>query len=73
MLHGTNNRVNGVERRHTDELSLQLLTAETMNLDMSTVAKEYYYQKKIATEAINKTFDKFLKKKVGMRVKRKVI
>ena len=73
MLHDTHNRVNGVQRRQGDELSRQLLTAETMDLSMSTVVREYRHQKSVAIESINNTFDKFLKKTTGFNVKRKVI
>ena len=73
MLHDTYNKVNGNQRRQSDELSRQLLTAETMDLSMQTVARDYRNQKSIATEAINRTFDKFLKKPKGFNVKRRVM
>lgn len=73
MLHDTYNRVNGVQRRQSDDLSRQLLTAETMNLDMSTVVREYKHQKSLAIESINRTFDKFLKKPKGLKIKRRVM
>jgi hypothetical protein len=73
MLYNSNNRENSVQRRQSDEISTQLLAAETMNLTDSTIVKEYKRQKAIAIEAINMTFDKFLKKPTGFKVKRKVM
>ena len=73
MLYNANNNVSGVQRNLSDELSLHLLTAETMDLDMGTVVREYKEQKAVAIKAINRTFDKFLKKPKGFTVTKRVM
>lgn len=73
ILHNANNRSNSDQRIQTDTVNLNLLATESLNLDMSTVAKKYKEQKQIAIDSINRTFDKFLHKKRGLRVKRRVL
>jgi hypothetical protein len=73
VLHNANNRSNIDERLQKDGFNNQLLATESLNIDMATVAKNYMTEKKIATESINSTFDRFLKKRKGFNVKRKVL
>ena len=73
LLHNTNVRSNESERVLTNESSLRLLATESLNIDMQTVARKYKHELKIATESINKTFDRYLKKPTGLRIKRGVI
>ena len=72
-LHNANSRSNINERTLTDESSLSLLSVESLNTDMYTVARKYKEEKQAAINTINKTFDKFLKKPQGMEVIRKTI
>jgi hypothetical protein len=44
-------------------LTQQLLSTESLNLDLDTIAAKYQREKKLAAEAVNKTFDRFLVKK----------
>lgn len=74
IIHNTNFRSNREERiLKGGQLAQQLLSTESLNLDLNTIARKYMDEKKIAVEAVNKTFDKFLKKKNSFRVKRTVI
>lgn len=74
IIHNTNFRSNREERiLKSGQLAQQLLSTESLNLDLNTIARKYMNEKKIAVEAVNKTFDKFLKKKNSFRVKRTVI
>jgi len=74
FLHNSNNRSNREERITVDsQLVQQLLSTEILNTDMNTIARKYIRERKFATEAINKTFDKFLKKKGTFKVRRSVI
>ncbi len=64
VLHNSNNRVNRDSRNLVnDQLTQQLLSTESLNLDLDTIAAKYNREKKMAAEAINKTFDRFLMKK----------
>lgn len=65
-------RFNQQERMQKSDFNLDLAIAEVMDLKAATVAKNYYYQKRQAIDSINNTFDKFLHKKKGIRVKRTV-
>ena len=74
ILHNANFRSNREERiLKTGALAQQLLSTETLNLELNTIARKYEAEKKIAVEAVNKTFDKFLVKKNPFRVKTTVI
>ncbi len=74
ILHNTNFRSTRNERILKEgALAQQLLSTESLNLDLDTIARKYDLEKKIASEAVNKTFDKFLVKKNSFRVKRSVI
>ena len=74
IIHNTNFRSNREERiLKGGQLAQQLLSTESLNLDLNTIARKYMNEKKIAVEAVNKTFDKFLKKKNSFRVTRRVI
>lgn len=72
-LHNANNRSGIDERLQKSGINNQLLATESLDISMATVAKNYMYQKKIATESINSTFDRFLKKRKGLNIKRKVL
>jgi hypothetical protein len=52
---------------------MQLLATEGLDTEMNTVAKKYLAEKKMAEEAINRTFDKFLKVDNGFSVTRRTI
>lgn len=74
FLHNSNNRSNREERMLVDSpLIQQLLSTETLNTDMNTIARKYIREEKFAKEAINKTFDKFLVKKETFKTRRAVI
>jgi hypothetical protein len=74
IIHNANFRSNREERiLKGGQLAQQLLSTESLNLDLNTIARKYMNEKKIAVEAINKTFDKFLKKKNSFRATRTVI
>ncbi|MCH8067849.1 MAG: hypothetical protein IID16_01050 [Candidatus Marinimicrobia bacterium] len=74
LLHSANFRSNREERTLlSSPLTQQLLSTEALNLDLNTIAAKYVAEKKIAVEAVNKTFDKFLKKKKSFTVNRTVI
>ena len=74
ILHNAYFRSNREERiLKTGALAQQLLSTETLNLDLNTIARKYEIEKKIAVEAVNKTFDKFLVKKNAFRVNTTVI
>lgn len=74
FLHNSNNRSNRDERMVVDSpLIEQLLSTETLNTDMNTIARKYIKEKKFAAEAINRTFDKFLVKKGTFKTRRSVI
>lgn len=64
VLHNANNRANRDSRNLIgSQLTQQLLSTESLNLDLDTIAAKYQREKKIAAEAVNRTFDRFLKKK----------
>ncbi len=64
VLHNSNTRANRDSRNLiNDQLTQQLLSTESLNLDLDTIAAKYQREKKIAAEAVNRTFDRFLKKK----------
>lgn len=69
ISHNAHNRFGMKERIQANE---QLIATEMLDLKGNTIAREYNKQKKIAIDAINATFDKFLHKKRGLKVKRKV-
>ena len=69
-LHDSNNRFNQEERIQSS--NPELLAAESLDLKSATVVKNYTAQLKRAAEAVNRTFDKFLVKKKGLKVKRRV-
>ena len=73
LLHNSNVRSNMDERILTDEPASKLLAIEALNVDMYTVARKYQKELKLATESINKTFDRYLTKPTGLTVKRKTI
>ncbi len=74
ILHDTNFRSNREERFiGGSQLTQQLLSTESLNLDLNTIAAKYMREKKIATEAVDKTFDKFLHKKNTFVVTRRTI
>jgi hypothetical protein len=74
VLHNANVRSNREERNLIGSpLTQQLLSTESLNTDLNTIAAKYMQEKKIASEAVNKTFDRFLKKKNTFRVKRRVV
>lgn len=73
IVHNANNRANTSQRNLLDENTMRLLATESLNIDMNTIARKYNEQKKQATEAINRTFDRFLQSKTGLTVKRKVL
>lgn len=74
ILHNANFRSTRNERILKEgALAQQLLSTESLNLDLDTIARKYDREKKIASEAVNKTFDKFLMKKNSFSVKRSVI
>ena len=74
LLHNANFRSNAEERTLlSSELTQQLLSTEALNLELNTIARKYQFEKQIAVEAVNKTFDKFLKKKNSFVVNRTVI
>lgn len=64
VLHNANNRANKDTRDLIgSQLTQQLLSTESLNLDLDTIAAKYQREKKIAAEAVNRTFDRFLIKK----------
>jgi len=74
ILHNSNFRSNREERMLTQsDLTMQLLSTESLNTDLNTIAATYVTEKKLAVEAINKTFDNFLKKKQTFSIKSGVL
>ena len=64
VLHNANNRANRDSRNLIgSQLTQQLLSTESLNLDLDTIAAKYQREKKLAAEAVNRTFDRFLIKK----------
>ena len=64
VLHNSNTRANRDSRNLINNtLTQQLLSTESLNLDLDTIAAKYKREKKLAAEAVNKTFDRFLVKK----------
>ena len=74
ILHDSNFRSHRNERILKETpLVQQLLSTESLNLDLNTIAAKYMMEKKIAVEAVNKTFDKFLHKKNTFVVTKRTI
>lgn len=74
ILHNPNFRSNRDERILAGgQQNIQLLSLEALNTDLNTIAAKYIKEKQLASEAINKTFDNFLRSKNTFKVTRKVI
>ena len=74
VLYNANTRSNRKQRSLvSSQLSQQLLSTETLNLDLDTIAAKYKREKKIAEQAVNRTFDKFLHTKNTFKVTRRTI
>lgn len=71
LVHNSNNRFDIEER--TMRSNPELIAAESLDTRSATVALKYKNEVKRTVEVINKTFDKFLRKKQGLRVKRRVM
>lgn len=56
----SNTESNREQRNMNNDRTLAMLATESLNNEMNTVARNYLHQKKVATDAINKTFDKYL-------------
>jgi len=68
-----NTESNREQRNLNNDRTLSLLATEALNNELNTVARNYMHQKKVAIEAINKTFDKFLSVPKGWDVTRTTI
>jgi hypothetical protein len=68
-----NTESNREQRNLNNDRTLSLLATESLNNELNTVARNYLHQKKIAIDAINKTFDKYLHAPVGWDVEQTVI
>ncbi len=74
ILHNANFRSNKEERTLIgSQLTQQLLSTESLNTDLNTIAAKYVREKKIAEQAVNRTFDKFLQKKNTFVVTKRTI
>ena len=71
LVHDSNNRFNIDER--IMGRNPELIGAESLDTRSATVAQKYKNELKKTVEVINKTFDKFLGKKQGLRIKRTVM
>jgi hypothetical protein len=71
LVHNSNDRFEIDERIMRG--NPELIAAESMDSRNATVARKYMSEMKRTIEVINRTFDKFLKKKQGLRVNRKVM
>lgn len=71
LAHNSNSRF-GIEER-IQKANPELIAAESLDVSSATVARKYSSEKKRTIAIINKTFDKFLHKKQGLKVKRKVM
>ena len=64
VLLNSNNKANRDSRNLINNtFTQQLLSTEALNPDLKTIAAKYNQEKKLAAEAVNKTFDRFLVKK----------
>jgi hypothetical protein len=68
-----NTESNREQRNLSNDRTLSLLATEALNNELNTVARNYLHQKKVAIDAINKTFDKYLHSPVGWDVEQTVI
>jgi hypothetical protein len=68
-----NTESNREQRNLNNDRTLALLATEALNNELNTVARNYLHQKKVAVDAINKTFDKYLHAPVGWDVEQTVI
>lgn len=68
-----NTESNREQRNMNNDRTLALLATEALNNELNTVARNYLHQKKVAIEAINKTFDKYLTVPKGWDVTRSTI
>jgi hypothetical protein len=68
-----NTESNREQRNLNNDRTLALLATEALNNELNTVARNYLHQKKVAIDAINKTFDKYLAVPVGWDVTQTVI
>ena len=73
LSHNSNSRSSTEQKIISGDRAQNLLATESLNLDLNTVARKYMHEKKVATASINKTFDRYLKKPTGIRVKRSVL
>jgi hypothetical protein len=69
MQLNANSRVHGDAR----DIDKNLLTYHASDLTGNTAARRYRHNLKLASEAINKTFDRFLKTKNKIRIRRSTI
>lgn len=68
-----NTESNREQRNLNNDRTLALLATEALNNELNTVARNYLHQKKVAIDAINKTFDKYLTVPKGWDVEQTVI
>jgi len=68
-----NTESNREQRNLNNDRTLALLATEALNNELNTVARNYMHQKKVAVDAINKTFDKYLHAPIGWDVEQTVI
>lgn len=74
ILHNANIRSNRDERIIAGStFTQQLLSTESLNLELNTIAAKYMREKKIASQSVNRTFDKFLMKKNTFNVRRTTV
>ena len=69
----SNAESNRNQRNLDNERTLSILATESLDSHLNTVAQNYSRQKKIAIDAINKTFDKYLQAPVGWDVTQSVL
>ena len=72
MLYNSNTRTHGEQRIISDGVK-NLLATEKLDTASNTVAQKYKNERKKAIDAINRTFDNFMKSKSCIRVKRSVV
>lgn len=73
FMNNPNAESNREQRNLNSERVQQLLATERLDSNMNTVAKKYNQERKQAIEAINKTFDSFLKVDKGWEVRRRTL
>ena len=74
IIHNANFRSNREQRiLNGGQLTQQLLSTESLNLELNTIARKYEAERKFAYRAVNKTFDNFLVKRNEFKVKRLTI